>query len=633
MPPIPSRKLAVILHADVVGSTSLVQKNETLAHERIQEAFRCLSKAIQGYGGTTLELRGDALLAEFSRASDAVTAAVAFQVEGVGVDPNPGDDIQPRLRIGIAMGEVVVADNTVTGEGVVLAQRLEQIAEPGGVCIQDAAYQTLPKRLPFQFDALGEQKLKGFEEPVRAYVVTTRPNEAIPAPEPSSGQRSVPPARPGNKWIVLALVVPLIIASLWLQPWKSRQEPAAVARMALPLPDKPSIAVLPFDNLTGDAGQEVLVDGITDSLVTTLARVPGLFVIDRGTTFSYKDKPGSAKDVAEQLGVHYILQGSVRRSADRVRINVQLIDALSGETTWAEDYDREVGDIFELQDDITSRVMTELQVTLSQGEQARIRHQQTNSIDAYISFLQGVEAYHVFTPEGQIEAQAHLRKAIELEPSFPSALAYLGFSHIKQARLDWVDNPAAVRAEGESYIKKALKLDPDNADAIHFLGEVLLDAGQREEAIAMARRAVELVPNHAENVMALGWRLCMNGQADEGLPYAKRALRLSPYYPTSFLSYSGWCYFFRGDIDKAIELNERRRELLPNSKLPLIFLTLMYSAAGRMEEAAGAYESLREITPAFSIEKFIQLSGSWYPPDVRERLVGYLRQAGVPDSG
>lgn len=631
MTAIPSRKLAVILHADIVGSTSLVQKNETLAHKRIQEAFRRLSKVIQDYSGTTLELRGDALLAEFSRASDAVIASVAFQAEEAAPDESIGDDIQPRLRIGIAMGEVVVADNTVTGEGVVLAQRLEQAAEPGGVCLQDAAYQTLPKRLPFHFDDLGEQILKGFEAPVRAYAVTKKPNEAIPAPEPAYGQRR-DSARLGNKWIVLVLLAPLIIASLWLQPWRPSQEPAAVAQMALPLPDKPSIAILPLDNLTGDASQEVLVDGITDSLVTTLARVPGLFVIDRGTTFSYKDKPEKAKDVAEQLGVHYVLQGSVRRSAERIRISVQLIDASSGETNWAEEYDRELGDIFELQDDITGRVLTELQVTLSQGEQARIRHQQTNNIDAYIEFLQGVEAYHVFTPEGQIEAQRHLSKAIELEPSFPSALAYLGFSHVKQARLDWVDDPAAARAKGEGYIKKALELDPDNADAVHFLGEVLLDAGQREKAIEMARRAVELAPNLAENVMALGWRLCMNGQANEGLPYAKQAMRLSPNYPTSFLSYSGWCYFFQDNIDKAIELNERRRALLPNSKLPLIFLTLMYSAAGRMEEATEAYESLREITPDFSIEKFIQLSGSWYPPNVRERLVAYLRRAGVPNS-
>ena len=629
---IPSRKLAVILHADVVGSTSLVQKNESLAHAHIQEAFRRLSKSIQYYGGSTLELRGDALLAEFGRASDAVCAAVAFQEDEAEVDSGLREDTQPTLRVGIAMGEVVVADNTATGEGVVLAQRLEQIAEPGGVCIQDAAYQTLPKRLPFQYKSLGEQKVKGFEEPVRAYVVTLKPDEAIPAPEPAYGQGTVLPARLRKRWIVLAVIVLFVMVGIWLEPWKQRHEPAAVARMAFPLPDKPSIAVLPFDNLTGDERQDVFVDGITDALVTTLARVPDLFVIDRGTTFNYKNKPRNTKDVAEELGVHYVLQGSVQRSAERVRINAQLVDALSGETIWADDYDREVADIFELQDDITGRVMTELQVTLTQGEQARMSHQQTNKIDAYINFLQGVEAYHIFTPEDQIKAQVHLENAIELEPNFSSALAYLGFSHIKQARLNWVDDPAAVRRKGEDYIKKALELDSNNVDALHFLGEVLLDAGQREEAIEMGRRAVKLAPSHAENVMVLGWRLCINGQHSEGLPITNQALRLSPYYPSGFLSYSAWCYFFQGDIDKAIELNEQRRELIPNSALPLIYLTLMYSAADRMDEAHAANIRLREISPDFSIQRFRQIMGIWYPPDVLEGLIGHLRQAGVPNS-
>ncbi|MEE8121196.1 MAG: adenylate/guanylate cyclase domain-containing protein, partial [Anaerolineales bacterium] len=281
------RKLAVILHADVVGSTALVQKNETLAHERIQESFRRFSKTIESYGGTTHELRGDALVAGFGRVSDAICASVAFQRENSDFNTTLEDDIQPRLRLGIAMGEVVIADNTVTGEGVVLAQRLEQIAKPGGVCIQGAAYETVPKRLPFHYETLGEQTLKGFEEPVRAYGITLKAGEAVPAPE------SV-----------------------------SRSE-----KLALKTPDKPSIAVLAFTNMSGDPEQEYFSDGLTEDIITALTHWRSFPVIARNSSFAYKDKPVDIIRVGQELQARYLLEGSVRKGADRVRISAQLIDA------------------------------------------------------------------------------------------------------------------------------------------------------------------------------------------------------------------------------------------------------------------------------------------------------------------
>ena len=243
-----SRKLAVLLHADVVGSTSLVQKNETLAHERIQDTFRRFSETISSYGGVALEIRGDALVAEFARASDAVSASLAFQATNATHNEQLSDDLKPVLRIGIAMGEVVIADNTVTGEGVVLAQRLEQLAEQGGICIQGAAYWTLPKRLPFEYQNLGEQQLKGFDDPVSVYAVSLKPGNAIPDP------RSKNPSE---------ISIPAI-------------------------PEKPSIAVLPFTNMSGDTEQEYFSDGITEDITTALSHFSGLFVIARNSSFTYK---------------------------------------------------------------------------------------------------------------------------------------------------------------------------------------------------------------------------------------------------------------------------------------------------------------------------------------------------------
>jgi TolB-like protein/class 3 adenylate cyclase len=312
-----SRKLAVILHADVVGSTSLVQKNETLAHERIQAAFHKFSETIHSYGGITCELRGDALVAEFERASDAVTTALVFQSLNREFSSALNDEIQPQLRVGISLGEVVIADNTVTGEGVVLAQRLEQLADTGGIVVQGAVSETVPTRMPFHFESLGEHKLKGFELPVRAFSVSLKPGESVPAPESDVYSRSE--------------------SILSNRPSKLHVSSEA---------GKPSIAVLPFKNMSGDPEQEYFSDGISEDIVTELARFHDLFVIARHSSFSFKNQALDISDIGQKLGVQYLVEGSIRKSAGRVRITAQLIEVATGSHIWADRYDRELEDIF-----------------------------------------------------------------------------------------------------------------------------------------------------------------------------------------------------------------------------------------------------------------------------------------------
>ncbi len=288
------RKLAVILHADVVGSTALVQQDESLTHRRIQDAFRQLTETIESYGGSAHEIRGDALVAEFARASDAVSAALAFQSANEERNESLDDGIQQRTRIGISLGEVVVAGGTVTGAGVVLAQRLEQLAEPGRIVVQGTVSETVPVRLPFEFQNLGERVLKGFDQPVRAFVATLRPGEPLPAPEATGAPTT---------------------------------EPEHLAEV---LSDKPSIAVLPFANLSGDPAQEYFCDGVTEDIITNLSRFRDLFVIARNSTFAYKGKPVKIQDVCKELGVRYVLEGSIQRSKDEVRITAQLIEGYTG---------------------------------------------------------------------------------------------------------------------------------------------------------------------------------------------------------------------------------------------------------------------------------------------------------------
>lgn len=420
-------KLAVILHADIAGSTTLVQQDEHIAHERIQDTFRRFSDFIAQYQGQVCELRGDALLAEFERASDAVSATLAFQASQAEYISQLNDNILPRVRVGIAMGEVVIADNTVTGEGVVLAQRIEQLTEPGGLCITGAINEALPTRLPFDQKSLGEQKVKGFSEPVRVYRVALKPGEMVPPPE--GAKKSKATNRLGISVAVAAIAL-VIVGGLafWFQPWVPEEEPASVERMAFPIPEKPSIAVLPFDNLSGDPDQEFLADGLSEEIITVLSKIPNLFVIARNSTFTYKGKAVSVKQVAEELGVRYVLEGSVQRSGDRIRINAQLIDALKGHHLWAERYDREFKDIFALQDDITQNIMVALQVKLTEGEEMRYLQKRAGSPEAFEYFQKSRVYFQRFNKEDNAISRQLMTKAIELSPDNPTMLAWLAWN-------------------------------------------------------------------------------------------------------------------------------------------------------------------------------------------------------------
>jgi adenylate cyclase len=338
-----NRKLAVILHADVVGSTALVQQNETLAHQRMQAAFHDFSMTIASFGGNTREIRGDALVAEFERASDAVAAAIAFQSAASAPESVPEGDIQPILRIGVSLGEVVIADNTVTGAGVVLAQRLEQLADPGGVVVQGSVAETVPARMPFDFDSLGEQTLKGFDYPVRAFAVRLRPGQALPMPEASAATGSSEP---------------------------ERRE----------VPDKPSIAVLPFANMSNDPEQEYFADGIAEDIITALSQIKQWFVIARNSSFAYKGRHVDIREIARELGVRYVLEGSVRKSGNRLRITGQLIEAESGSHLWADKFDGDLEDVFALQDRITESVVGAIEPSLRLAEIARSKRKPPTDI-------------------------------------------------------------------------------------------------------------------------------------------------------------------------------------------------------------------------------------------------------------
>jgi len=623
-----SRKLAVIVHADVAGSTALVQRDETLAHKRINEAFRRFSSIIQEYNGTVHEIRGDALVAGFARASDAVCAAISFQRSNTAHNAQLDDDIVPVVRVGIALGEEIFADDTVTGPGVVLAQRVEQLAEPGGVCITSAIHEAIPNRMPFDQESLGEQDVKGFDESVRVYRVALKPGELIPPPETS--KQAHPPSRTRRLIVAFAALVLLVAGGLvvWLKPWAPEFEPASVERMAFPLPDKPSIAVLPFDNLGGDPEQEVLSDGLTNDIITDLSKFKHLFVIASNSTFSYKGKAVKVQQVAEELGVRYVLEGSFQRAGERLRINVQLIDATTGHHLWAERYDRNASDFFTIQDDISRTIVGSL---ASQVTEAEIKHalgKETDDLGAYDYYQRAWKLFFTFSKEANNQALELLEKAIELDPDYARAYGLLSWVHAHNSsqRYSWGQNPERSLDLALESARKAIALAPDDYFSHWALGFVLSLDGDFDRASARYERALALNPSDATLLANMSEVLYKTGRAEQAIAQIKLAIRINPRHPEWYLWDLGIAQYFAEQYQEALDTLNRMSN--PSNGVRRIRAAVLVRL-GRLEEAREVMSKFIETDLDSTLEEMED--SAWKDREYLDRWIDDLRTAGLPE--
>ena len=586
----PSRKLAIVLHADVVDSTVLVQKDETLSHERIRNTFDRLSEVTEKQQGTVQEVRGDALVAEFALASDAVEAALTFQESNTEYLEELEDDIRPEVRIGIAMGEVVIADNTVTGEAVILAQRLEQVAQSGGVCIQATARETIPRRLPFKFETLNGLSLKGFDEPIKAF-----------AAERLNGDG----------------------ASVTSQLMS--REPAK-----LDLPTRPSIAILSFDNMSGDPEQEYFSEGITEDIVTALSRVSGMMVVAHSSTSAYKGKIVDVKQIGREQGVRYVLEGSLRKAGNRVRVSCQLIDTVTGMHKYADRFDRELDDIFEVQDEITRQVTIELQVKLTSGEQARLWAGGTDSVAAWEKALKADDLMGRHIREENHEARAVAQSAIDCDPNYAAAWTTLGMTHWEDARWGWSDSREASLEHAEFAASQARQLDINYPGVFTLWGLIHLSRGQHVRSIEMMEQAVALAPSHAASVALYGLSLHLSIRPDECIRQMRRAMRLSPIFPYWYEIPIAGAHLLKGEPQYARDILMQTIEREPDSNLPRIWMTIALVELAQLDESKNQAQCILNRDPGFSVHEWssgIEFKDiSW-----NRRLEQNLRNAGLPD--
>ncbi len=621
------RKLAAILYADVAGYSRLTEEDEEGTHRRLSAYLDAITTSIEKHNGKVLHFAGDAVLSDFATVSDALICAAAVQQDLKHRNKDLPDDRKVQFRIGVNLGEVIVDRKEIYGDGVNVAARLESLAEPGGICISESVHTALGNKLPLDYAFIGEQAVKNIAKPVRAYHARLKPDAVLPAP-------SVRPRARRPMHLVMAATAAAVVLVIgagviaWWQPWWMREEPASLVRMAFPLPDKPSIAVLPFDNLSGDPKEDAFADGMTENIITALSKIPNLFVIARNSSFTYKGKAVKVGQVAEELGVRYVLEGSLQRSGDRVRVTAQLIDALSGHHLWAERYDRNVKDIFALQDEIALNIVTQLEVELTEGEKARIQHHGTESLEAVLLAAQSREYMRRFTKEDNRRARELAQKAVELDPKFSEPYVRLGWTHYLDAQAGWSESPSESFNRAVVLAQKALNLDDTYPDTYLLLGALHLLLKEHDEAIAFAEKGVALRPNHASNIALMAFILNYAGEPEKAIALLDKAMRLSPYYPDWYLGELGRAYILTGQYHKAITALTQRLRRNRNSSETQVLLAAAYGASGRDEEAQAVLAEFLKARPGYTLKQYAQ--GEFYKnPEDLQRVVDGLRKAGL----
>jgi adenylate cyclase len=619
------RKLTAILSADVVGYSRLMEDNEEATIQTLNTYCNSMSTLIQQHRGRVVDMTGDNLMAEFSSVVDAVKCSVETQKEMSERNADLPENRRMSFRIGVNLGDIVEEDDRIYGDGVNIAARIEGLAEGGGICISGTAYDQLKNKLELGYEYLGEHSVKNIAAPVRVYKVLM---------EPEAVGKIIGEKRKTKRWMAFAAAVVILIGLagwyLYLEQSK-RIEPASVEKMAFQLPDKPSIAVLPFDNLSGDSEQEYFSDGITEQIITSLSKVPYIFVIARNSTFAYKGKSVKIQQIAEELAVRYVLEGSVQRSDDRVRITVQLIDATAGHHLWAENYDRKLTDIFALQDEISMKIMAELQVELTEADWGRFSAIKTTNLRAYVKFLKGKEHNFRRTPADVLEARKLAQEAIALDPEYGGGYVLLAHTHVDEVWFNMTKDRAKSLQTAEQLTQKAIDLSGEDSDSLRLLSNVFLLRNQYEKALIEAQKAVELAPSSAENYFFLGFILRFIDRYDEAILFLKKAIRLNPVTPIFYLNNLAFAYAFSGQYEKAIPLWNRAIERNPDYLFAYCGLTYAYHMSGNETKAREAVAEVLRIKPNFSVEQDAGKVNPIKNVERKKRWLEDLRKAGLPD--
>ena len=576
------RKLSAILSADVRGYSRLMGEDELLTVQTLKEYRQVIGRLVQEYHGRVVDSPGDNVLAEFTSVVDAVECAVEIQKELKAKNEELAENRRMEFRIGINLGDVIEEGERIYGDGVNVAARIEGLAEAGGICISGTAFDHVEGKLGLEIEYLGEQSVKNIKKPVRVYRVEM----------------------------------------------KGGVSDAGVSR-EVSSPDKPSIAVLPFVNMSGAPEQEYLADGISENIITALSKIPQMFVIARNSAFIFKGRAVKVQEAARELGVRYVLEGSVQKAGNRVRITAQLIEATSGHHLWAERYDRNLDDLFAMQDEITLNIAVALQVQMTDGEQARVRHRSTLNLDAWGYFVKAYDLFERHTKEDNARARELLDQALQLDPHYANALALKAVTHFQDARLRYTDSPADSMMRAVELCQKALASDDSDPDSLALWGIIEMAQGQYDQAIATGEKALALGPNNAEVHAMVAVNKFYAGKYQEAIELLKKAMRLHPHYPAWYPHYLGKAYTQTQQYDLALAAFSDVLARAPHQDWGHFGNAIVYVRLGRLEEARNHVENALALNPQMTLDTFAAGDGFYKDPKTLEGILDDLRQAGL----
>jgi adenylate cyclase len=571
-----SRRLAAILAADIAGYSALMGADEARTVSDLKGHQAVVLPMVGDFGGRVIDIAGDGILAEFASVVNAVECAVAIQRKmferNAAIDPAR----RMQFRMGINLGDVIYDNDRIFGDGINVAARLEGIAEPGGICVSGKVHEEIRGKMKFAYEDLGDQQLKNIAQPVRVYGIRLD---------------------------------------------------GAPARQAPTLPDKPAIAVLPFVNMSGEPEQEFFADGITEDILTELSRFRELFVISRNSAFVYKGKPINVQKVAKDLGVHYVVEGSVRKAGSRVRITVQLIDAETDRHLWAERYDRELADIFAIQDEVTSSIVSILPGRVAAAAHDRVQRKPPENLAAYECVLTGKRLHHRSTRADNAEALRMLERAIALDPGYAHAHAWKACVLGQSCVYGWCADVEATARIAIGEVTLALTLDENDSDVHRVLAAVNLSLHHDyDKALYHQERALALNPNDDLIVVQQGEMLTWIGQAEQGIEWIQKAMRLNPYHQERFWSHLGRAYFVARRYGEAVKAFQR---ISRADHSHLAFLAACHAQLGDAAAAKGAAQEVLQRAPDFTIERFIATQHYQHESD-REHHRAALVKAQLP---
>ena len=619
------RKLTAILSADVKGYSRLMGEDELMTINTLKKYRDIITSLIQDFRGRVVDSPGDNLLAEFSSVIEAVQCAVEIQKQLKSKNDELPESRRMEFRIGINSGDIIKDGERIYGDGVNVTARIESLAYPGGICISGTVYDQIGKRLPFGYEYMGEQSVKNIKQPVRVYRVLMSPEAAGRV----IGEKEAKPKR----WlwgtvasIILIVAAAMLIWNIYLRPGLNSHKNVSVEQTTISETEKPSIAVLPFKNLSNNSEQDYFSDGITNDIITDLSKFSQLSIIASNTVFAYKGVSVNVKDISRDLGVRYVLEGSVQKIGGKVRINAQLIDAATDRHLWAERYDKDLKDLFKLQNELVQTIVAKLAIKIDETERIRAMQKDTDSLQAYDYLLRGWEFFYQSTREDNKQARLMFEKAIEIDSRYASAYAALAWSHLYDFYFGWSMFPNKSLERAYDLAKQALSFEESNAAAHSALGSIYLRRTQYDLAMIELQRALELNPNDTLSQHQLGSIMLYSGQKNEAIHWLESALNLNPHLALGGYMILGQAYYLTGRYGDAITALKKGIARNPEYVGYHLMLAAANAQAGHTKEARQWATEVSRLDPFFDIDTY----GSVFRnAKDREQIINGLRKAGL----